>query len=82
MILSNETWRNLAAIMAKAEVDDMFGDNPQARGVQAGVVAALLAILPPDEFREVMAGWEIGQIRLAELLEIAGVTDKTTTIET
>ena len=83
--LTKETMRQIAAVMSKAEFNAAFcegREQEQARSVQAGVVAALLAILPPAEFRGLMADWEIDQIRLAEFLAIAGIKDNTTTIET
>ena len=79
--LPQETLLNLGAIMATAQIAEMMDGDIQARGVQAGVVAAMLAILTPEQFRALMIGWEIDDIRIGDLFEIAGISGNTTIIE-
>lgn len=68
---------NLGTLYATTEINAMLGESSEtvtARGVQAGLVVALHAILPPAQFRAVMIQWEVDAIRLSELLHLAGAS--------
>lgn len=80
--LSSETLLLLGSLHAAKDVDAMLAADESsaasARGVQAGLVAALHAILPADQFRAVMIQWEVDAIKLSELLHIAGANNTET----
>ena len=76
--LPSEILLQLGAIYADREVAAMLGNarvNLQSRGVQAGLVVALHAILPPAQFRAVIIQWEVDAIKLSEFLHLAGVNE-------
>jgi hypothetical protein len=77
--LPSETLLQLGALYAGADVAAMLGEESEAvtaRGVQAGLVATLHAVLPPAQFRSVMIQWEVDAIKLSELLDIAGANQQ------
>jgi hypothetical protein len=77
--LPAETLLQLGALYAGADVAAMLGEESEdvtARGVQAGIVATLHQILPPNQFRSVMVQWEVDAIKLSELLHVAGAAEQ------
>jgi|GEM_PF-3820961 len=74
--VSSEILLSLGALYATSEMKGLLGELDEireARGIQAGLVAALHAILPPAQFRAVMIQWEVDAIKLSEFLHLAGV---------
>ena len=81
--LPSEILLNLGAIYATNEMKGLLGELDEireARGIQAGLVTTLHAILPPAQFRAVMIQWEVDAIKLSEFLHIAGVNQTTEAI--
>jgi hypothetical protein len=81
--LPSEILLNLGTIYATSEMKGLLGgpdEIREARGIQAGIVAALREILPPAQFRDVMIQWEVDAIKLSELLDLA-TTNEAQTIE-
>jgi hypothetical protein len=71
--LPSETLLALGAIFAEQQVAGMLGDLDEANkafGVQAGIVATLHKILPPEQFRAVMIQWEVDAIKLTEFFAL------------
>ena len=67
----NELW----TLDAETHMAGVFGglhEAHSAQGVQAGIVVTLLAVLPAEQFREVMIQWDVDAIRLTQLLHVAG----------
>ena len=81
--LPSEILLNLGALYATSEMKGLLGELDEireARGIQAGLVAALHAILPPAQFRAVMIQWEVDAIKLSEFLHLAGANETTEAI--
>lgn len=71
-----EVLDHLWTLYSETHMAGVFGglnEAYSAQGVQAGIVATLLAVLPEEQFREVMIRWEVDAIRLTQLLHVAGV---------
>lgn len=74
--LSPETLLHLWTLYAETHMAGGFGglsDAHAAQGVRAGIVATLLAVLPEEQFREVIIRWDVDAITLTQLLHVAGV---------
>lgn len=73
--LPSDVLLRLGTLICEQQVGGLMGTEQEAhtaRGVQAGIVATLHAVLPAEQFRQVMIQWDIDAIRLSELLHIAG----------
>ena len=68
----SEILLNLGVLYAGKQLDDALGLDAEARGIQAGIVTTLHAILPPAQFRAVMIQWEVDAIKLSEFLALSG----------
>jgi hypothetical protein len=78
--LTTEQLLRLGTMFANHQIAGLMGSADEAqtgRGVIAGIVATLHEVLPPARFHSVMIQWEIDDIKLSELLELAKAQPET-----
>jgi len=73
--VDREILLTLGAIVTNQQMAGLLGDEREeltGRAVLAGIVLALVEILPQSQLHAVLIQWEIDAIKFAELLDLAG----------
>jgi len=82
--MSEQQLIRVGQIVAAQVTGRLFGDETEiarCKAVMAGIVVTLSEILPPDQFRTLMAEWDVNPIDQAELFEVAGFDTSDTAVQ-